>query len=441
VHQKVKSFISDHQLLKNSDQVALAISGGKDSVFAAHILSALEIPFIMVHLNFSLRGKESDGDALFVAALATTLPYCGAIYSKKVDTSRYADTHNLNTQLAAREIRYNYFQELKDKGILTKLITAHHSDDEIETFFINANRSAGLGGLSGIPIVRDYIIRPFLSITSAEIKGYLQDHALTHREDSSNSSEKYLRNTIRHSILPIIEDKVPGFKNQLQKSIGNLKSENSLLTYFIEQFEKEHFLENEGVIKVHKSAFLSFPHTSILLYRILDKYGFNHATCEQIAHCFNAEGGRLFHSTSHTLATDSISLVIKKNTVNKSRPVLINGPGTYTLGGCTLVIKKVSDAQFSDNPLEEIVSIKENLLPLTLRFWKKGDKIQPLGMKGSKLLSDFFIDQKINVLEKDNVPLICKGHEVLCIAGHRISEKVKAQNDVTFYSLSFTFEQ
>jgi tRNA(Ile)-lysidine synthase len=440
VLQKLKSFISEHQLLEKSDQVALAISGGKDSVFAAHMLSALEIPFVMVHLNFSLRAEESDGDELFVAGLAADLPYCKALFSKKVDTITHAQRNKLNTQLSARELRYSYFYELKEQGLYTKLITAHHSNDQVETFFINLNRSAGLAGLASIPLKRDYIIRPFLPFTSKEIMDYLSAHSISYREDSSNSSEKYLRNSIRHSVLPHIEDKLPGFKAQVQKSISHLRSENTILQHFIKDFEQEHFISSSNTVIASKSALISFPHLGVLLYRILDKYGFNPAVCEQIAQSLDAEGGRIFESSTHILSTDTKNIQIREKKIYPRESITISGPGNYSLGNNTLAIQHASEIVFSDNPNKEIVSITESLFPLTLRFWKTGDKIQPLGMKGSKLLSDFFTDQKINVLKKREIPLLCKEDEVMWIVGYRLSEKIKTQNDKALYSLLFTFE-
>ena len=438
--QKLKSLISEHQLLEKSDQVALAISGGKDSVFAAHILSRLEIPFIMIHLNFSLRARESDGDELFVSTLAAKLPLCTGIFAKKVDTKAYAKKHKLNTQLAARELRYAYFQELREQGLFTKLITAHHSNDQVETFFINLSRSAGLAGLAAIPLQRSYIIRPFLALSSEEILMYLNKHGIPYREDSSNSSEKYLRNSIRHSILPQIETKLPGFRSQVQKSIQHIKSENSLLQHFINDFEKKHFIEDLTSIRVLKSSFLSFPHPSVILYRILDKYGFNPAVCEQIAQNLETEGGRTFESSDYILATDTTNLIIRKKRTFHNESVTVPGPGRYSFGANTLTLHRTSEAIFSGNSYEETVTIDDSLFPLTLRFWNTGDRIQPLGMKGSKLLSDFYTDQKINILEKGDIPLLCTENEVLWIVGYRISEKVKVQKNKALYSLFFNFE-
>ena len=288
---------------------------------------------------------------------------------------------------------------------------------------------------------RDYIIRPFLSFTSKEILGYLSKHSIAFCEDSSNSSEKYLRNSIRHSVLPHIEDKMPGFKTQVQKSISHLRSENTILQHFIKDFEQEHFVTSSGIIKASKSALISFPHLGVLLYRILDKYRFIPAVCEQIAQSLEAEGGRIFESSTHILSTDTKNIQIRKKKKNLKGSIIIDGPGNYSLGNNTLAIESTSETVFSDSPNKQIVSIDESLFPLTLRFWKTGDKIQPLGMKGGKLLSDFFTDQKVNVLEKGEIPLLCKQDEVLWIVGYRISEKIKTQNNKVVYSLLFTFEE
>lgn len=432
--QTIKSFITKHQLFNKLDQIGLAISGGKDSVCMAYLLQEMKRPFVMVHVNFQLRGAESDADALFVRELAAQLTYCKGVFVKKIDTEAYATEHKMNTQLAAREIRYDYFEELKNVGHYTKLITAHHQSDLVETFFINLNRKSGVNGLKSIPVKRDFYIRPLLAVTGQQVKDYITERKINYREDASNASDKYTRNKWRNEILPNVVEHIPNFEQNAVGSIQMLQQENEVLGWLIDEKIGALLTQNENQLSIDSETLATYPQGGVFLHRILDKYGFNHSQFEQILDNSNSTGA-LFYSSTHQLLVDRTSFIVQKKTTQDFSPVEITSKGTFTLGKDTVVIEKTSELAFSDNPNEETVSIPAELFPLMLRYWQEGDRIQPLGMKGSKLLSDFFIDQKISVLDKHQTPLICKNDEVLWVCGVRVSEKLRALNGNQLYKI------
>lgn len=435
--QKLKSFIAKHQLIEKSDKIGLAISGGKDSVAAAHMLNALKQPFVLVHVNFCLRGDESDGDQQFVSETAANLEYCEALFVKRIDTKAYVLKHKTNTQQAARDIRYQFFDELKRNGQFDKLITAHHKSDVLETFFINLYRTSGIQGLKSIPVKRDYIIRPFLAFTSVEIENYVESHNLPFRTDSSNQDTKYLRNKVRQNVLPAISSSLPDFEERALKSISYLNQENDLFEHLIQsEIEKVTSIKN-GRLRIQKNTLLGYPQSSVILYRILDEFGFSPQQCSDIVHTCMDKSGLTFHTNSAELIVDRDYLFVQKVSSAQLESLEIPGPGNYTFGRNSIAIEKISKASFTNNFNVESVTLSEDLFPLNLRNWQEGDRFQPLGMKGSKLLSDFFIDQKIDIQTKKNISLLCSGNEILWVVGYRISEKIKVIKNQNLYRMSY----
>ena len=221
----IKKDIQSYRLFNETDQLALAISGGKDSVAVAHLLNEWGVPFLMVHVNFGLRGEDSDGDEYFLDQLANDLINCLGLIKKNVETKTYGLDHKLSTQEAARELRYQFFDQLYNEKHFTKLITAHHASDQLETFFINLYRKSGIKGLRGIPSAREYLIRPFLSVTQNELLTYVLSTNISFREDKSNSDSYYLRNKFRNKIIPEITEELPDFESRALSSyiVSNLR--------------------------------------------------------------------------------------------------------------------------------------------------------------------------------------------------------------------------
>jgi tRNA(Ile)-lysidine synthase len=436
----IKNDILSHQLFDEADQIGLAISGGKDSVAVAHLLNECGVSFCMVHVNFGLRGAESDGDETFLHQLAQDLKYCTSLLTKKVDTKKYVSEHKISTQEAARELRYSYFEELYQTHCFTKLITAHHAADQVETFFINVYRKSGINGLRGIPPSRDYIIRPFLSVTQSEIISYINEHNITYREDSSNGNSQYLRNKFRNKILPAIAQELPDFENRTLGSISILQKESELFKVLIDKEIKQIVNHTDAGITIQKKGVLSFPHGSVILYNIIDKYLFNFSQCEQIIASIQGESGKSFYSETHQIAIDRdlIYLVPLKSKLQDG--IEIHGEGTYSLCSTSITLKRVQEVVFEKSANVEYVELHPSCFPLQWRFWQQGDRISPLGMQGSKLVSDVFIDLKIPNPSKSSIPLLCSEKDVLWIAGYRLSDKVKVKSYNHLYQIYLTFD-
>ncbi|MGB0851634.1 MAG: tRNA lysidine(34) synthetase TilS, partial [Bacteroidia bacterium] len=332
---------------------------------------------------------------------------------------------------------YEYFEELKNKGQFDKLITAHHRSDALETFFINLYRTSGIQGLKSIPVQRDYIIRPFLVFSSVEIETYLESHDIPFRSDSSNQDTKYLRNKVRQEVLPNINLSLPDFEERAIKSISYLNKENDLLEYLLQGEIKKITTVQNGRLEIQKKALFRYPQPNVVLYRILDKYGFNPSQCLHIIDTCQDKSGSTFSTVSAELIVDREHLYVQESKEELPLSVYIPGPGVYSFGKTTFNIEKITEAVFSEDSNEEFVSLAADLFPLKIRNWEQGDRFQPLGMKGSKLLSDFFIDQKIDIQTKRNTPLLCSENEIVWVMGHRISEKIKVTNNRNLYRISY----
>lgn len=434
--QTVKAFAKQHELFNKSDQLALAISGGRDSVAMAHILNLWKVPFILVHCNFGLRGEASDKDEEFVLTLAAKLSYCQGCFTKSF--KNHFKESAANVQEKARTLRYAYFDTLYERGYFTKLITAHHKDDSIETFFINLYRSSGIKGLTGIDAKRNYIIRPFLSVSRKEIDQFIQQNNIDYREDESNAESKYLRNKLRNRVLPSIVSLLPDFRERLEKSLSILNEEEFLLrTLLTKHIEKVVTETKNGDVLIAKSELISFPQSTALLYQILNSYGFNHSQCEQISASLS-NNGALFKTEDYQLVVEDKRLFLTSNKRLIDDCLTINNVGEFVLNDKKISISLTESPQLSTHTNQECVCLSSTDFPLKLRLWQNGDRMNPLGMKGTKLVSDILTDLKVNRLEKQSTLVLLSANEqIIWLVGYRISEKFKLKQRCKPYMLRF----
>ena len=427
-------------LLNTEAPVGLAISGGKDSVCCAYLLNANAIPFVLVHCNFKLRGEESDGDETFVSILADRLEHCQALYSTSFDTAHLKENSKHSIQSLARELRYEYFDVLHREKKFSFLLTAHHANDQAETFFINLSRGSGIKGLSGIPVKRDYIVRPMMVFDRGSIDYYLQRKGIAYRSDSSNQNSKYKRNALRNQVLPLLHDQIPGLESGVQRSTALLRKQSDLLDALMKE-KSSQVVRKEGDSSAFSILFedvLSYPHPAVFLYYILNTYGFNTSQCEDIAdalHRDNSSGNQHF-TTTHCLRVGRDAFFIEA--LGKLPPIIrIPGEGVYSFGSKQLIIEAVDTYEASADKFIEYLQLPSTLFPLELRTWQQGDFIRPLGMAGKQLVSDFFTNHKFNPIEKESTPLLIKGNEVLWLIPHRISETCKVTGTSDIYKLRF----
>lgn len=397
-----------------------------------HLLLVCEIKPILLHCNFRLRGEESDDDELFLRNHADKLGL--TIYVQRFDTSKLAEFRRESTQECARNLRYEWFSEfLKQDN--SYLITAHHQDDSIETFFINLLRGTGFRGLAGIPCQVGNIVRPFLTFSSEEINRYVDENGIVFREDSSNASDDYLRNKIRHHLVPFIHDVEPSFD---QKMTTFFEKMNQLKDHIAA--EVGHFEENYRTVEDAKFVYPLGEvksRSSFFIEQLFYQFGVHHKNHNAFIQFLDAKTGATFLTNQFQFWVDRDRLIIKPWQANEVADEygIIDLPVEINLNGLLLQIKKESMREF--DPLHipkksQMMDFKKLAFPLVLRKWKHGDRINPLGMSGTKLVSDILIDKKVPQPEKSDIWLLVDAtNVVICLLGMLISDSVKIDNHTT----------
>ncbi len=451
--KEFKNFIEKHNLIEKGDKILLALSGGVDSMVLAKLLLAngqqtLSISF--AHCNFHLRGDDSDRDVKFVTDFAKENNI--ELFVKHFDTEIYAKENSLSIEMAARKLRYNWFKELKGIHNFDKVALAHHSDDQIETFFINMLRGSGIKGLKGMKPQNDFYIRPLLFSNRNQIVTFAKENNIQWVEDYTNQETVYLRNKIRHQIIPLFDEIKDKARQCLNFSIECLSSENELYRSLIDEKLAEIEFVKVDYRSVENRHFLNNENGKQLLFEWVRRFGFNYEQAESMLEAMrNEKSGVVFYSTltdNRQQTTDNrlIASVQKdrieifKNKVNSKEEIIIELENLKTLkpeNSQHLSISASKIFRFSVlNKDENFELIKDASVaqfdmdkitfPLKLRHWRKGDKFMPLGMKGSKLLSDFFNDLGFSTYQKQNVWIMEDANGlIMWVVGYRISDKVK----------------
>jgi tRNA(Ile)-lysidine synthase len=329
--------------------------------------------------------------------------------------------------MAARELRYEYFEQIRKQHQFKYIATAHHQDDLIETFFLNLSRKTGIKGLTGIKEKTEKLIRPLLFAGRVEIENYAAQNYIEFRDDSSNSEIIYRRNFLRHKILPLFEEWNPAFKNNVVASISNLRDTEKVYTLFI-QLEKEKVLvENNQEFEIPIQELMQSTFPKILLFEILTEFNFNSTVINEVFQSFGNEPGKQFFSKSHRLIKDREVLYVSKIRDDNERIFYVENDDIELFKPLDINIEKLEIDEFQLIKSRQVACIDLEKLefPLLIRKWKQGDYFQPLGMQGFKKVSDFFIDEKIPLHEKENTWLLCSGETIVWIMGRRIDNRFK----------------
>ena len=397
-------------------RLLLACSGGVDSMVLLHLLRQTNYFVAVAHCNFLLRDEASDGDAAFVSAYCAThnLPYFEATF----ETKDYAKTKGVSTQMAARELRYQWFDTLKAEHDFNHLLTAHHLDDQLETFLINLGRGSGIKGLRGIP--NHLILRPLLAVTKEGILAYAKENNISWREDASNAEEDYLRNQLRHQLIPKWKAIQPKLIEQLEKSQQQLRWAEEALAYHCEVFKSNHFIAEGDQVTISIEALNALRPLEYYLHALFSPYGFSHFS--DLNALLNAQSGKQLFSTTHRLLKDRKHLLLT--------PVAkVEGNEVYhwtPIEDLSFPINlKINDA-ITENRQAAILAVKALKYPLILRKYQEGDYFYPVGMKGKKKLSKFFKDHKYSLLEKEQQWLLCSGSEIVWVVGQRVDARFAA---------------
>lgn len=422
--EQIQQYIIKHQLLSGEKPVVVGISGGADSVALLHILVSLGYKCIAAHCNFNLRGDESFRDEQFTIDFTKRLqvPLCKISF----ETNKYAQENRLSVEMAARELRYRWFEELLNTYDADAVAVAHHRDDSVETLLINLTRGSGLTGLTGIKPKNGNVVRPLLCVSREDIYAYIENNGLEYVTDSSNSSDIYTRNFIRLKVIPLLEEINPSVKASLARTANHLYDASLIYNHSIEEARRVIIQNNRLSI----SALLSFPAPATILYEMLKPYGFSRTVCESIFTVLDKDSGKIFYSSTHRLLKDRSDLLIDVLSGEDNRAYLIN----------------LEDDNV-DLPVElkpEIVVIKESYqiekdkkfayfdfdklsFPLVLRHWQEGDWFVPFGMKGKKKISDYFSDKKFSLFDKEKTWLLCSGQDVIWIVGERTDNRYRIE--------------
>lgn len=428
MHNHLVDFILKEKLIAKGEKVLLAVSGGVDSVVMCHLFAQTDFSFGIAHCNFALRGEESDGDALFVEALAKQ--YNIPFDLKNCDASDYAKKHKISIQMAARDLRFAWFEELCDKEDYAVYATAHHADDAIETYFINQLRGTGIAGLHGLLPKNGKLIHPLLFTTRNEIDTYIKQNKLSFREDSSNKSTKYLRNSLRHKMMPVLEGLQPAYRDILMQNMQRFSAAESIYLQKVEE-ERQRICRNEDdKLVLSISELMKLENISTYVYEFLKAYGFGFSQAEDIVESIKSgEPGAQFLTASYVLLRDRDELILTEKQDDKREYFALDieqGKGDFPID---LKWEVLNEVKFESDSHLAFLDFNKLKFPLKLRKWERGDAFYPLGMKGKKLLSDFFIDLKLNRFQKESIWLLLSGQDIIWVVGMRLDNRFRISSD------------
>ena len=422
--EKFQSHITQNFPFLTGKKLLLATSGGLDSMVMVHLFKKLPFEFAIAHCNFQLRGIESFGDQNFIQDYAAANEIL--IFVTQFDTVAFAKDYKLSTQVAARELRYNWFYEILETENYDYILTAHHSDDNLETFLINLVRGTGLEGLIGIPSVNENIIRPLLSFSRQEIENYAKLNTINWREDSSNASDKYLRNKIRHRLVPVLKELNADFLSSFQKTQTYLKEAKAMVEDASIMVYQKVAKEQDEEIHFDLNQLLKLPNYKSYLYQWLNEFGFS--SWEDIYDLVQSQSGKQVFSNEFRLLKNRNFLILSPiNLIEEITEYFINKDQKEVKIPINISFCNIDDISVTGN---DIIFVDENKLeyPLVLRRWKTGDIFQPFGMGGkSKKVSKFFKDEKLSLIEKEKTWVLFSGNQIIWIVGIRQDERFKIE--------------
>lgn len=433
------NFVEQHSLFDSNSKVLAAVSGGMDSVLMVHLLKSAGFNFGIAHCNFQLRGDESNGDETFCRQLAEQfdIPF----HVTHFDTSLYASENKVSTQMAARTLRYQWFEQIRQREGYTAIALAHHQNDTIETILLNLTRGTGIAGLHGILPKNGTLVRPLLFLSRDEIQQHISELQIPYREDSSNSSTKYARNKIRLEIIPKLKELNPALEQTFENNLARFRELEELLELRVAELKNKLIVVNEQERHIALGEVKNLKPQRLLLFNLLQEYGFNESTLDDVITSLDKHSGRTFESNYFRLILDRDKLILLEKSETHNHKTIINSGdhetrfGRYKLN----ILHDDSPLIVKNNPMAVSVDVERLAYPLTLRCWQQGDTFNPLGMKGRKKVSDYFISQKIPLHKKEEIPLLVNGNgDVIWIVGYRLDDNYKVSANtkkVTIFEL------
>ena len=427
MYDRFFQFIKKHALIEKDDRVLLAVSGGVDSMVLLRLFQYSDFNFAVAHCNFQLRGEASDKDESLVKTVCEESKI--SFHTKRFQTKNFAQENGASTQMAARDLRYGWFNDLCNEFGYNKVALAHHRDDSIETFFLNLSRGSSLRGLRGIQAKNGNLIRPLLPFSKAEIFDYANSLGIQWREDASNQEVYYKRNLIRHELLPLLRQLNPDFEGVMEENLQKLEGRYQTSELIYEELRTDlikaidQSLQSISINKVKSNCNSAYD-----LYELLRPFAFNFKTCQQLFASLENIGAKFF-STDFELLVDRDELLIRrifeKSQLKAYQIKLTDVSFDAGTNQYKLQILDKDDWTLDKNSMHASLDFDLLQFPLIIRPWKEGDVFQPIGMRGKKLVSDLLIDLKISNFHKDQVMVLSSADELAWVIGLRISDKFK----------------
>ncbi|MCB9017340.1 MAG: tRNA lysidine(34) synthetase TilS [Prevotellaceae bacterium] len=429
MEEKVKSFIAEQNLFGKSDKIIVGISGGADSVALLSVLHGLGYDCVAVHCNFHLRGAESDRDEAFVTEFVERLGM--SLYKVDFETEKYATEKKMSIEMAARELRYAWFAEMKEKERAACVAIAHHSDDVVETFLINLTRGTGIHGLTGIKPKNGDIVRPLLCVSRAEVLSYLERKGLSHVEDSTNKDTIYVRNKFRNVIIPLFETINPGFRDSLLRTMENLQLAERFISDGMQERQSEIIAREGDVWRISIDRLHKYGNEKFLLFEMLQPFGFVSAVVDNIYDGLDGRSGSQYYSDRYRVQKDRRELILSRKTEDADvvYTVAEDATSVEVPVRLSLEVKSAADVVLQKDKNNCYVDVSRLQFPLTIRRWRDGDSFLPFGMKGRKKLSDFFVDNHFSLYRKEHTWLLLSGEEIVWIIGERCDNRYRMELD------------
>ncbi len=426
MHNELKEYINSHKLCEQNDRILIAVSGGIDSVVMLDLLYHQGFECGIAHCNFNLRGDESDQDEQFVKALAAQydLPF----YSTRFETKQYAGENHISIQMAARALRYEWFEKTRQENDYDLVAVAHNSDDVVESFLNNMARGTGLRGLTGIKPKVNNIIRPILFASRDRINQYCTQNKLKYREDSSNASVKYSRNLLRHKIIPLFESINPSFRQTIADDAARLTDSLFIYEDAIQRVRKSLINSDQDKQTISINELNKLSPINTWLFELFRVYNVTNQHLTEIISILNNIPGKQVLTPTHRIVRDREMLIITPRFSKDTHQYYIDEDTLSVKQPLNLTFQKKAIKSlpvFKDDNTEACLDYDKLEFPLLLRKWQHGDYFMPLGMQGLKKLSDFFIDNKLSLVDKENVWLLLSSGKIAWIIGHRIDERFK----------------
>lgn len=420
------AFAQQNSLFTRQTKIIAAVSGGMDSVLMAHLLHAASLNFVIAHCNFQLRGDEALRDQNFCSQLAIDLNV--PFYTVNFDTAGYAAMHKISIQMAARDMRYTWFEELRLQLGFDIVALAHHQNDTIETILLNLTRGTGIAGLHGIRPKVGNLVRPLLFLSRDELKAMVKANKINFVEDSSNASVKYARNKIRHEVVPKLKELNPNLENTFQEHLQHFAELEELFEMQLDDLRTKLFIKHQQEIHIPIKLLKDLKPQQLLVLGLLKPFGFNVTSVNDLIDSLGKHAGRKFEAMDWQLILDRDKVIIS--------PIKREGITLISIDEQTEQVQ-FNNYQFAITHTIAPYKIVNNLnlaaidagllsYPLSLRNWQQGDYFYPLGMKTRKKLSDFFIGQKVPLHRKDQIPVLVNGNgDIIWIAGFRVDNRYK----------------